>query len=485
MDATHLLLALAALAAGAATAWLLLRGRMRAGAEAAAMAERAGLSARLEERDGQIESLRGEVARREAALAEVHAARLQESASRAALQATLDQERKTSEEKLRLLDEAREKLGDAFTALSAKTLEAQGESFLRLARGAMEKYQEAARGDLEKRQQAIQELVAPVRDSLGKLDVKIGAIEKEREGAYRELNLQVRSLGEAQGQLRAEAANLVKALRAPQVRGRWGEMQLKRVVELAGMVSYCDFVEQETFATDAGRLRPDLIVRLPGGKSVVVDAKAPLAAYLDAVEARDDATRQAKLAEHARQVADHVAALSRKSYWDQFQSAAPEFVVLFLPGEAFFSAALEQDPSLIEAGAARNVVIATPTTLIALLRAVAYGWKQEKIAENAQRIADLGRQIYERLADMGGHLARLGRSLGQATGAYNAAVGSMETRVLVSARKLKELEAGGSTDKEIEPLEPVGEVPRRLAAPELVSAADEEREAAPGRTVAR
>lgn len=485
MDATHFLLVLAALAAGAAAAWVLLRGRMRAGAEAAAMAERAGLSARLEERDGQIEALRGEVARREAALAQIQTARLQESASRAALQATLDQERKATEEKLRLLDEAQEKLGDAFTALSAKTLEAQGESFLRLARGALEKYQEAARGDLEKRQQAIQELVAPVKDSLGKLDVKIGAIEKEREGAYRELNLQVRSLGEAQGQLRAEAANLVKALRAPQVRGRWGEMQLKRVVELAGMVSYCDFVEQETLTTDAGRLRPDLIVRLPGGKSVVVDAKAPLAAYLDAVEARDDATRQAKLAEHARQVGDHVAALSRKSYWDQFQSAAPEFVVLFLPGEAFFSAALEQDPSLIEAGAARNVVIATPTTLIALLRAVAYGWKQEKIAENAQRIADLGRQIYERLADMGGHLARLGRSLGQATGAYNAAVGSMESRVLVSARKLKELEAGGGTDKEIEPLEPVGEVPRRLAAPELVPAAAEDRDPAPGRTLAR
>jgi DNA recombination protein RmuC len=324
-----------------------------------------------------------------------------------------------------------------------------------------------------------------VKDSLGKLDVKIGAIEKEREGAYRELTQQVRSLGEAQLQLRTEAANLVKALRAPQVRGRWGEVQLKRVVELAGMLNYCDFVEQETLTTDAGRLRPDLIVRLPGGKSVVVDAKAPLSAYLDAVEASDDATRQAKLAEHARQVRDHVTALSRKSYWDQFQSAAPEFVLMFLPGESFFSAALEQDPGLIEAGAAKNVVIATPTTLIALLRAVAYGWKQEKIAENAQRIADLGRQIYERLSDMGGHLGRLGDAIEKSVSAYNAAVGSMESRVLVSARKLKELEAGGGADKEIEPLEPVAEVPRRLAAPELVPAAAEDEDQIPGRAAAR
>ena len=485
MDVAQLFFALAGLAAGFLGAFLLLRGRLRADAQAAAMAERAGLSARLEERDRQIEALRGEVARREAELAEVQAARLRELASHAALQATLEQVRQASEDKLRLLDEAQEKLGDAFKALSAKTLEAQGESFLQLARTALEKYQESAKGDLEKRQQAIQELVAPVKDSLGKLDLKIGAIEKEREGAYRELTQQVRSLGEAQLQLRAEAANLVKALRAPQVRGRWGEVQLKRVVELAGMLNYCDFVEQETLTTDAGRLRPDLIVRLPGGKSVVVDAKAPLSAYLEAVEAQDEPTRQAKLADHARQVRDHVTALSRKSYWDQFQSAAPEFVVMFLPGESFFSAALEQDPGLIEAGAAKNVIIATPTTLIALLRAVAYGWKQEKIAENAQRIADLGRQIYERLADMGGHLARVGRNLGQATSAYNAAMGSLESRVLVSARKLKELEAGGGADKEIEPLDPVGEVPRLLAAPELVPAAAEDDDSIPGRAAAR
>lgn len=482
MDASHVIATLAGLAAGAAAALLALRA-WRAGAAATALAERAGLEARLEERDRQIEALRQEVARREAALAEAQAARLEASSGQAALRATLEQERKASGEKLRLLDEAQQKLSDAFKALSARTLEAQGESFLRLAQAALEKYQESARGDLEKRQQAIQELVAPVRDSLGKLDVKLGAIEKEREGAYRELTLQVRSLGEAQGQLRAEAQNLVKALRAPQVRGRWGEVQLRRVVELAGMLNHCDFVEQETATGEAGRLRPDLLVRLPGGKSVVVDAKVPLAAYLDAVEARDEATRAVKLGEHARQVRDHVAALSRKAYWEQFRPA-PEFVVLFLPGESFFSAALEQDPGLIEAGAGQNVVIATPTTLIALLKAVAYGWRQETIAENARAVSELGRELHKRIGDMAGHLSRLGDAIDKSVAAYNAAVGSIESRVLVSARKLKELEAAAPDDV-VAPLEPVDREPRRLAAPELVPAGAEDGEPVPGRAAAR
>ena len=481
MDASHVIATLAGLAAGAAAAWLALRA-WRAGAAAAALAERAGLEARLEERDRQIEALRQEVARREAALAEAQAARLEASSGEAALRATLEQERKAAGEKLRLLDEAQQKLSDAFKALSARTLEAQGETFLRLAQAALEKYQESARGDLEKRQQAIHELVTPVRESLGKLDLKLGAIEKEREGAYRELTLQVRSLGEAQGQLRAEAQNLVKALRAPQVRGRWGEVQLRRVVELAGMLNHCDFVEQETATGEAGRLRPDLLVKLPGGKTVVVDAKVPLAAYLEAVEARDEATRAARLADHARQVRDHVAALSRKAYWDQFRPA-PEFVVLFLPGESFFSAALEQDPGLIEAGAAKNVVIATPTTLIALLKAVAYGWRQEKIAENARAVSDLGRELHKRIGDMAGHLSRLGDAIDKSVAAYNAAVGSIESRVLVSARKLKDLEAA-APDEAVAVLEPVDREPRRLAAPELRPAEAEDEGAVPGRAAA-
>ena len=483
MDASLILAALAGLLAGVAAAFLVLRARFPTDARAAALAERAGFEARLEERDRQIEALRGEVARREAALAEAQAARLEASTGQAALQATLEQERKSAVEKLRLLDEAQQKLGDAFKALSARTLEAQGESFLRLAQAALEKYQESARGDLEKRQQAIHELVAPVKDSLGKLDSKLGAIEKEREGAYRELTLQVRSLGEAQVQLRSEAQNLVKALRAPQVRGRWGEVQLRRVVELAGMLNYCDFAEQETATGEAGRLRPDLLVKLPGGKTVVVDAKVPLTAYLDAVEARDEATRAAGLANHARQVRDHVAALSRKAYWDQFRPA-PEFVVLFLPGESFFSAALEQDPGLIEAGAGKNVVIATPTTLIALLKAVAYGWRQEAVAENARAVSDLGRELHKRIGDMAGHLSRLGEAIDKSVAAYNAAVGSIESRVLVSARKLKELEAAGPGDV-VAPLEPVDREPRRLAAPELVAAGVEDDDPVPGRAAAR
>jgi len=439
----------AGLALGVFLAWLALRGRA-----AALLARNAGQEDRLGAAEAKREELEG--------------ALRAESSLRAGVEATLAEERKSSAEKLALLDDARARLSDAFKALSSEVLQSSSRSFLELARTSLEKYQEGAKGDLEKRQQAIAELVAPVRESLQRFDAKIGEIEKGRVEAYSSLTQQVRSLAEGQQALRSEASNLVKALRAPQVRGRWGEVQLRRVVELAGMVNYCDFTEQETVSSEAGRLRPDLVVHLPGGKSVVVDAKAPLAAYLDAVEAPDEPTRLRKLAEHARQVRDHVLALSRKSYWDQFQPA-PEFVVLFLPGESFYSAALEQDPTLLETGAARNVVIATPTTLIALLKAVAYGWKQENVAENAREISELGRELHKRLSDMGDHFARVGRSLGGAVEAYNAAIGSLETRVLVSARKFKELEAAG-VDEVIEPLPRIDRAPRELQAAELAPA---------------
>jgi DNA recombination protein RmuC len=461
VDFAHLALLAAGLALGALAAWLALLGQARA-----AQAERSAQEARLGERDRQIQELKAEVARREEetlrAVRELRA----ESERRAGLEATLEQERHAAEEKLRLLDEARAKLSDAFKALSSEVLQSSSRAFLELARASLEKYQEGARGDLEKRQTAIAELLAPVRESLSKVDAKIGEIEKGRIDAYASLSQQVKSMAETQQALRAEAGNLVKALRTPQVRGRWGEIQLRRVVEIAGMLNYCDFSEQESVTTEAGRLRPDLVVRLPGGKSVVVDAKAPLSAYLEAVEAQDEAVRRHKLLEHARQVRDHVAALSRKSYWDQFQPA-PEFVVLFLPGESFYSAALEQDPSLLEAGAAKNVVIATPTTLIALLKAVAYGWRQEAVAENAREVSELGRELHKRLSDMGSHLAKLGRALSGSVEAYNAAVGSLESRVLPSARKFRELEAT-RVDDAIEPLAPVEQSPRRLSAPELV-----------------
>jgi DNA recombination protein RmuC len=277
----------------------------------------------------------------------------------------------------------------------------------------------------------------------------------------------VRAMAEAQGELRQETGNLVKALRAPQTRGRWGELQLKRVVEMAGMLDHCDFFEQESTNTEEGRLRPDMIVKLPGGKNIVVDAKAPLAAYLEALEATDEDEKKRKLADHARQVRDHLKKLGQKSYWEQFQPS-PDFVVLFLPGEMFYSAALEADPSLIEAGVDARVILATPTTLIALLRAVAYGWTQQALTENAERISLLGRELYERIATVAEHWSRVGKNLGEAVGAYNKSVASMETRVLVSARKFRDLKVAGD-DKEIPDLGPVEALPREVQAQELLA----------------
>jgi DNA recombination protein RmuC len=260
--------------------------------------------------------------------------------------------------------------------------------------------------------------------------------------------------------LQSETANLVKALRQPQTRGRWGEIQLKRVVEMAQMLDHCDFVEQESRSLEEGRLRPDMIVRLPGGKQVVVDAKTPLTAYLEAAESGDEAVQKAKLVEHARQVRDHMTALGRKAYWEQFQPS-PEFVIMFLPGEMFFSSALQQDPALIEYGVNEKVIPATPTTLIALLRAVSYGWRQEALAQNAQQVAELGKQLYERIATLAEHWSTVGQRLDQAVHSYNAAVSSLESRVLVSARRLRDLKAGAE-NIEIEAIEPVETMARKL-----------------------
>ena len=462
-----ILLLLVGIATGAAAAWLVLRAKGQHAydrGKADAAGERSALTERVLARDQTIAGLNAKVQQLEQKVHEGQAAESNLKAKLSQYAAILDQQQKQAEEKLAVVNQAQMKLADAFKALAAEALKSNNQSFLELAKATLEKFQETARGDLEKRQQAIQELVKPVKESLEKVDTKINELEKARAGAYMGLTEQVKSLLDTQKQLQSETANLVKALRRPQVRGRWGEIQLKRVVEMAGMLDHCDFYEQQSTDGEEGRLRPDLLVRLPGTKNIVVDAKAPLSAYLDAIEAKDDETRTARLQAHARQVREHICALGRKSYFEQF-NPAPEFVVLFLPGEVFFSAALEQDPGLIEMGVQQNV-IATPTTLIALLRAVAYGWRQEKLADSAKEISDLGKELYKRLASMGEHFTRVGERLKSATDAYNSAVASLESRVLVTARRFKELGATG-VDQEIGELPPVEVAPRRLQAPEL------------------
>jgi DNA recombination protein RmuC len=384
--------------------------------------------------------------------------------SRSDLSARLEGQQKALAEQRALLDSAQARLTDTFKALANDTLQANNQQFIDLARLQFESLQQGARGDLEKRQQSIAELVAPVRESLDKVIGQIGAIEKERAGAYGALLTQVETLAAGQQDLRRETGNLVGALRRPNVRGRWGELQLRRVVELAGMIEHVDFEEQAQFDTEDGALRPDLVVRLPGGRSLVVDAKAPLQAYLDALEAPDEATRAARIADHARQIRDHISKLSGKAYWSQLDS--PEFVVLFIPGEAFYSAALEQDPSLIEIGVEEKVILATPTTLIALLRTVAYGWRQESLADDARRIAALGKDLYDRLQKMAEHWVKMGKGLSGAMTAYNEAVGSLESRLMPAARKFRDLKVGAEGD-EIQAIPAIELLPRPIQAEDL------------------
>lgn len=422
----------------------------------------------LFERAAAAETKAMRVEELERALTEKGAELMRMSSRLAEMEARYDAEKKAVEEKIRFLTQAREEMLSSFRSISSEVIEANNQMFIDLARSNLEKYQEGARLDLEKREKAIDNMISPLKEVLERVNQRIIELEKERTGTFSSLGAQIESLQKSQQQLGKETANLVKALRMPQVRGRWGEIQLKRVVELAGMREYCDFIQQETM--DGGRIRPDLVVHLPGGRSVVVDAKTPLKAYLEAVEAVDDEERATKLSEHARQVRVHISQLASKAYWEQFPSS-PEFVVLFLPGEVFFSAALEQDPELIEYGASQRVILATPTTLIALLMAIAYGWRQEQLAANARAISDLGKTFYERVRNLTSYFVDLGRSLDRSVNAYNRAVGCLERSVLPGARRFKEL--GAATGEDITVLEPLEKVPREIQSKELLETIDE------------
>ncbi len=464
------LLAIGGLVIGAGLSTLILRIRMSEAivrARSENSVEIAALRERLSAKEGHIGALEADCRdlQRELQSSQQHILAL--TTTKTELETSLENERRAGAEKIEVLNEAQLKLADIFNQLSASALKQSTEAFLELAHSRFEKFHEVAQGDLEKRQLSINEALKPVRDSLQLFDNKIQELEKVRVGAYQGLTEQVRNLLETQTHLRQETSKLVSALSTPRVRGNWGEVQLRRVVELAGMLEHCDFVEQEHLSTERGALFPDLTVRLPGNKCIVVDAKTPLSGFLEAFETTDETVKKRKFEEHARLVKNHITALGAKSYWDQFESA-PEFVILFMPGESFMSIAFEQDPTLFEYGVTNRVILATPTTLIALLKAVAYGWRQESLAANAREISDLGRELYKRIVDMSGNFSDVGTRLAKAVESYNKALWSLETRVLVSARRFKELQTAEGMP-EIESTSPLEAAPRLIQSNELRS----------------
>lgn len=407
--------------------------------------ELAASKARLEMSDRTINELKTSAAERDIRIEGLRAALESAQKEKAIANTRLEEAIKNSEEQRRLLVDAEEKLSTTFRALSGESLKSNNRAFLELAKESLGIVLSDAKGELAKKEESIKNIVRPLEEALFKYEAQIGELERSRIAAYSNLESQIRTLVSSEAQLQKETGNLVTALRRPEVRGRWGEVTLKRVVELAGLSEHCDYTEQVSVETDEGRLRPDMIVHLPNDREIVIDSKVSLDAYIDAIACQDTEKRSTLISKHAQQVKRHMKMLSEKSYWEQFPKA-PEFVVMFMPGESFLAAALDIDNALIEQGMESRVIIATPTTLIALLRAVAFGWRQEQIAKNAQKIATLGKEIYDRFQPFMEHMNRLGANLSQAVGSFNRMVTSLESRVMVSVRKFKDLGAAGDKD---------------------------------------
>ena len=438
------MISVACLAAGFAIAWGL--------AKASAGAARLELERRAAGLDGTVTELKKQ---NDALQLEVRASqnRIEEEQKlRAAAKADADAQRANLIEQRRLLDEAEVKLREAFRSLAGEALKDSSDQFMELAKARFDSLQKEAEGDLENRKRAIQSMVNPLETALKDLRTEVSRVESARQEAYGSLRSEVQLLATTNKELREETGSLVNSLKQPQVKGKWGELTLRRVVELAGMSPHCDFMEQQSVDTEEGRLRPDLIVHLPGGTQIVVDVKVPLHAFFKAVSAQSDAEYREAMLQHAALVREHIKGLSGKEYWKQFEPT-PEFVVLFVPGESFFSAALEQDRTLIEDAIEKRVVLASPTTLIALLRAVAYGWKQQLVAENAERIKDLGKELYDRVVTFAGHLTDIAKGLERANKAYNNAVASFDSRLIPSARKFREMGVGSADVPQADPIE--------------------------------
>ena len=436
------------LALGAFVAWLLSSSRSKA---SIAVAE-----ARVQEVREQLATAREDFSTLRTKLEQTETIKV------AAETRSAEIEKHFAEQKA-LLEDAKAKLSDTFKSLAAEALAKNNTGFLTLAEEKFKALKNDTQADLDARKQAIEVLVEPLSEALSTYQKESKALEAKRLQELGTVGEQLRSLAVAQTTLQQETAKLVNALKSPQVRGRWGEIALRRTAELAGMSAHCDFVEQESVTTEGGRLRPDMIVKLPAGRQVVVDSKVSLEGFIQALEAKTDPEREAALVRHAAQISQHVAKLAQKEYWDQF-SSTPEFVVLFIPNDSFLAAAAEKDPTLIESAIAKKVVIATPTTFIALLLAIAYGWRQEQIAENAQRISTLGQELSDRMGTFVEHLLKVGAGLSTAVDSYNAAVSSFESRLLPSARRFKELGAGGK--REIDELQSVDQIPRQITAPD-------------------